>query len=107
MPGIIGSTGWGRSTACIPDFSSTHSTTAFSGDLWYTPTTATTFSMNSESGDSLNPSARCGLRSNFRQILPIVEGYRPLRLAIDAPRLGRVPWIFQAGSCRSVQCLIA
>jgi hypothetical protein len=34
MPGIIGSTGWDRSRACIGDFSSTHSTTARSGGLW-------------------------------------------------------------------------
>jgi hypothetical protein len=38
---------------------------------------------NSGSVDSLNPSLRCGLRSNFRQIRPIVEGDRPLRAAID------------------------
>jgi hypothetical protein len=31
MPGIIGNTGWDRSSACIWLFSSTHSTTAFSG----------------------------------------------------------------------------
>jgi len=33
MPGIIGSTGWERSRACIPDFSSTHNTTAASGGV--------------------------------------------------------------------------
>jgi hypothetical protein len=31
MPGIIGSTGWDRSRAGIPDFSSTQTTTALSG----------------------------------------------------------------------------
>ena len=34
MPGIIGSTGWERSNAWTWLFSSTHSTTAFSGGLW-------------------------------------------------------------------------
>jgi hypothetical protein len=31
MPGIIGSTGWERCRACMPDFSSTHNTRARSG----------------------------------------------------------------------------
>lgn len=43
-----------------------------------------TFSTNSGSVLSLNPSVRCGLSSNLRQIRPIVESDRPLRLAIDA-----------------------
>ena len=60
-------------------FSSTHSTTAFSGGLWYRPTTSTTLSTNSGSVESLNPSTRCGLRSNRRQIRPIVDGDRPTR----------------------------
>jgi hypothetical protein len=34
MPGIIGSTGWDRSSTRIPLFSSTQSTTAFSGGSW-------------------------------------------------------------------------
>src|ERR1039458_8332087 len=81
MPGIIGSTGWDRSSAWIWDFSSTHSTTALSGGLWYRPTTSTTFSMNSGSVEILNPSVRCGLRSNLRQIRPMVDLDRALRLA--------------------------
>ena len=35
-------------------------TGAFSGGLWYRPTTSTTFSMNSRSDDSLNPQVRWG-----------------------------------------------
>src|SRR3984885_15492851 len=84
MPGIIGSTGWDLSRAWTWDFSSTHSTTAFSGGLWYRPATSTTFSMNSGSVDSLKESWRWGLRSNFRQIRPTVDFDRPLRLAIEA-----------------------
>ena len=38
------------------NFSSTHSTTALSGGLWYRPTTSTTFSTKSGSVDSLNVS---------------------------------------------------
>ena len=53
MPGSIGNTGWERSSAWIWDFSSTHSTTARSGGLWYSPTTSTTFSTNSGSVDTL------------------------------------------------------
>jgi len=32
----------------------------------------------------LNPSLRCGLRSNFRQIRPTVDLLSPLRFAIEA-----------------------
>src|ERR1017187_6177218 len=83
MPGIIGSTGWDRSRAWIWLFSSTHSTTAFSGGLWQRPTTSTTFSANCGSVDSLNPSARCGLRPKSRQICPIAERDSPDLFAID------------------------
>ena len=83
-PGIIGSTGWDRSSAWMPDFSSTHSTTARSGGSWYSPTTSTTFSTNSGSVDSLNVPVKCGLISNLRQIRPIVDGDSPLRSAIEA-----------------------
>src|SRR5580700_438567 len=78
MPGIIGSTGWDRSSAWMPDFSSTHSTTAFSGGLWYRPATSTTFSTKNGSDDSLKVPAKCGLRSNFRQIRPVVDLLSPL-----------------------------
>ena len=57
-----------------------------------------TFSTNSGSEESLNPSVRCGFRSNFRQIRPIVDGDRPLRLAIDA----RDQWVASFGVCSSV-----
>src|SRR6266568_762093 len=67
----------------MPDFSSTHSTTAFSGGLWYRPTTSTTFSTNSGSVDSLNVPVKCGLMSNLRQIRPIVDLLSPLRPAIE------------------------
>ena len=68
----------------MPDFSSTHSTTARSGGLWYRPTTSTTFSTNNGSADSLNVPVKCGLRSNLRQIRPIVDFDSPLRRAIEA-----------------------
>src|ERR1700691_1654223 len=83
IPGIIGSTGWERSRACMPLFSSTHSTTAFSGGLWYRPTTSTTLCTNNGSLESLKPSTRCGLSSNRRQIRPIVDLDSPERSAID------------------------
>ena len=34
VPATMGSTGWDRSRACTWDFSSVHSTTAFSGGWW-------------------------------------------------------------------------
>src|SRR5438046_8804104 len=83
MPGIIGNTGCDRSRACIPDFSSTHNTTARSGGLWYRPTTSTTLSTNNGSVDSLNPSTRWGFNSNLRQIRPIVDLDNPDFSAID------------------------
>ncbi len=68
----------------MPDFSSTHSTTACSGGWWYRPTTSTTFSTKNGSVDSLNVPVKCGLRSNLRQIRPIVDFDSPLRCAIEA-----------------------
>ena len=68
----------------MPDFSSTHSTTAFSGGWWYKPATSTTFSTNSGSVDSLKVPVKCGLMSNLRQIRPIVDLDRPARSAIEA-----------------------
>src|SRR5215472_1967258 len=65
------------------DFSSTHSTTAVSGGSWYKPTTSTTLSTNSGSEDSLKVPVKCGFRSNFRQIRPIVDLDSPLRAAIE------------------------
>ena len=68
----------------MPDFSSTHSTTARSGGWWYKPTTSTTLSTNSGSVDNLNVPVKCGLRSNLRQIRPIVDFDSPARFAIEA-----------------------
>ena len=41
--GLIGRTGWARSSAWICDFSSTQSTTALSGGFMYRPTMSRTF----------------------------------------------------------------
>ena len=68
----------------MPDFSSTHSTTARSGGWWYRPATSTTLSTNSGSVDSLKVPVKCGLRSNLRQIRPIADLLSPARLAIEA-----------------------
>src|SRR5674476_476268 len=84
MPGIIGNAGWNRASAWTWDFSSTHSTTAASGGFRQSPTTSKTFSVNSGSLDSLNPSARWGLSSKVRQIRPIVDFDKPVRSAIFA-----------------------
>jgi len=93
MPGIIGSTGWDRSSAWIWLFSSTHSTTARSGGLWHSPTTSTTLSTKNGSVDSLKESCRCGLRSNLRQIRPMVDLLSPECLAIEA----RDQWVSLPG----------
>src|SRR5918995_1448334 len=93
MPGIIGSTGWDRSSACTWDFSSTHSTSARSGGSRYSPTTSRTFSMNCGSPDSLKVSVRCGLSRNAFQIRPTVDLLSPDRLAINA----RDQWVASFG----------
>ena len=82
MPGIIGSTGWERSSAWIWDFSSTHSTKARSGGLKYNPTMSRTLSMNSGSVESLKVSARWGCRPKARQMRTTAVCDRPLALAI-------------------------
>src|SRR5580704_17252559 len=97
MPGIIGSTGWDRSSAWIWLFSSTHSTTAFSGGLWYSPTTSTTFSTNSGSDDSLKVSHKCGFRPKSRQIRAMVDFDRPHLLAIET----RDQWVASETVCSS------
>src|SRR5580692_6738642 len=51
-----------RSSAWHWLFSSTHSTSAFSGGLRYRPTTSRSFSMKNGSVDSLKLSLRCGWR---------------------------------------------
>ena len=52
----------------------------------------------SGSEDSLNESLRCGLRSNLRQIRPIVDGDSPLRAAIE----DRDQWVASFGVSSSV-----
>ena len=83
-PGIIGSTGADRSRAWIWDFSSTQSTSAFSGGSRYSPTTSRTLSMNCGSLLILKVSTRCGLSPNAFQIRPTVDFDSPDSLAIDA-----------------------
>jgi Domain of unknown function (DUF4160) len=48
------------------DFSSTHTTTAFSGGCRYRPTTSVIFASRCGSVENLNPSVRCGCRQNRR-----------------------------------------
>ena len=64
-------------------FSSTHSTSAFSGGFMYSPTTSRTLSTNCGSVDSLNVSWRCGLSPNARQIREIADWLIPVAAAID------------------------
>ena len=66
MPGRSGRIGWVRSSAWHCDFSSTHTTTAFSGGFRYSPTTSPTLASSSGSVDNLNPPDRCGCRQNRR-----------------------------------------
>src|SRR4029077_2851002 len=86
-----------RSSAWMPAFSSTHSTTARSGGSWYRPTTSTTFSTNSGSADSLNVPAKCGLMPNLRQIRPIVDLDSPLRHRGPRPVRGVLRHLLQRG----------
>jgi len=59
--GCIGSTWAVGSRAWIWDFSSTLSTTVFSGGFSYNPTTSPTFASRSGSVENRNDSARQGL----------------------------------------------
>ena len=63
-PGCIGSTFWVRFSAWIWDFSSTHSTIAFSGGFRYNPITSVILASNSGSVENLNVSAFHGLTPN-------------------------------------------
>ena len=54
------------------------------GRVGYRPTTSWIFSTNSGSLESLNPSSRCGLSSNVRQIRPMVDFDSPVFSAIFA-----------------------
>ena len=84
IPGIIGNTGADRSSAWIWDFSSTQSTSAFSGGSRYSPTTSRTLSMKCGSVLILKVSTRCGLSPHAFQIRPTVDFDSPDSLAIDA-----------------------
>jgi len=60
QPGCIGNIGAVRSNAWIWDFSSTHSTIAFSGGARYNPTTSVTLATSWGSVENLNVSTRHG-----------------------------------------------
>ena len=77
-----------RSSAWICDFSSTHSTSAWSGGLRYRPTMSRTLSTNRGSADSLKVSLRCGCSANARQMRCTVE--------IDSN-----PWPWPSSACSS------
>jgi hypothetical protein len=83
VPGIIGITGWDRSSAWTWVFSSTHSTSARSGGFKYRPTMSRTFSTTCGSADSLTLSCRCGLSPNARQIRDTADWLIPVARAID------------------------
>src|ERR1019366_7188097 len=68
----MGSIGAVRSSAWICDFSSTHSTTAFSGGAKYNPTTSMTLATSSGSVENLNVSTRHGVAPYSRQALATV-----------------------------------
>src|SRR6516225_9883552 len=93
-PFFIGSDGCDRSSAWTWDFSSMHSTIAFSGGLRYSPTTSVSFSSNAGSVETLNVSTRCGLRPRVPDALhrgsahPGVAGHRPCAPMRFAFRLG-------------------
>jgi hypothetical protein len=68
MPGTAGLVGLTRDLACIPDFSSTLHTTAFSGGFRYRPHTSPALAQKSGSWLVIHDSTCHGLRSNARQI---------------------------------------
>ncbi len=80
-PGCIGSIGAVRSSAWICDFSSTHSTIAFSGGARYSPTTSVTLATNSGSVENLNVSTRHGATPYSRHALATVALLTPSRRA--------------------------
>src|SRR5215472_13957674 len=102
MPGIIGSTGWDRSSAWIWLFSSSHNTTARSGGLWYRPTTSTTFSTKNGSvqlgqglicvADQLTDNCRTAIDGG-PGLSPWIVG-QPLVYRGDRPRL---TWVGDTG----------
>src|SRR3954453_13758268 len=70
-----------RYRAWIWDFSSTHSTTARSGGLRYSPTTSRTLSINSGSLDNFHISWRWGGNPKARQIRETADCARPTSLS--------------------------
>src|SRR5664280_2946006 len=63
----MGSIGAVRSSTWLCDFSSTHSTTAFSGCAKYNPITSKTLATSSGSVENLNVSTRHGTTTYSRQ----------------------------------------
>src|ERR1700745_1469476 len=89
----MGSDGWVRSSACTEDFSSMHSTIAFSGGLRYRPTTSISFSSNFGSLDSLNVLIRCGFKPRAAHTRCTVAGETPALAAI----VRHDQWVWPSG----------
>src|SRR3954451_3495590 len=68
IPGTAGRDGLTRLLACMPDFSSTDHTTAFSGGFRYSPHTSAALAQKSGSWLVIQLSTCHGLRSRFLQI---------------------------------------
>src|SRR5665213_2673487 len=81
MPGRIGRIGAVRSRAWTWDFSSTHSTIAFSGGHKYNPTTSRILASSSGSVENLNVPKRHGCRPHFFHVVDTVKSLIPKCLA--------------------------
>src|ERR1700751_5184969 len=99
----MGSDGWVRSSACTEDFSSMHSTIAFSGGLRYRPTTSISFSSNFGSLDSLNVWTRCGFKPRAAHTRCTVAGETPALAAI----VRHDQWVWPSGVEYLVRCTIS
>src|SRR5258707_1003395 len=96
-PGLSGRVCWVRSRAWIWDFSSMHSTTAWSGGFRYRPTTSMSFSSNRLSLEILNVLTRCGWMPRADQIRCTVAGLTACALAM----LRHDQWVSPGGfSCK-------
>ena len=73
VPGTAGLVALTREVACMPDFSSTDQTTAFSGGLRYSPQTSPAFSQKSGSWLVIHDSICQGFKSSAEQILQTWE----------------------------------
>lgn len=82
-PGCNGSSGCERLRACTWLFSSTYSTTAWSGGLMCKPTTSRTLSTNCGSSLILNVLSRWGWRPKARQIQLVAVWERPAISAME------------------------